>query len=775
MNVPTQPTDDTATRLTVETVAIVSLAVVSLLVGIDLGYGIGIPRALAAFVFFAVGPGTLLLTLCGFGPRAEARWLIYAVGTSLLSVMAVGLLLSLVGPVVGLDRPLSARALGAAHTSLAVGLAAAISRVDPPGRTIGLPNREWWTDWLGRWVDPPTLALVLLPLTTILSVAWLNRTGDNRPLIGVLVVIALVPMGIALGWLDRRRLPLAVGAVGLSLLYHDSLWQYSDFSGQANIVEAWQTGRWAITARSVEGAATTPLLPNVTLSPTFAHLSGVDIFVQIEVFNPLVVAVIPLASFVLFRRLVDAELAALGAILVTFIHPFYYQLPAGGRAAMPVVFLVVACVTLTDAELQSVLRQGLALGFVAALVTAHYGASYFVMAGFVIALTLLVGLRLLDGIVAAQSIDGDGSRRDRLRAAFTQRSYAFSAAFVAFYVVLSLAWYRYTFGGQKLTAFLTRVRTALVSLLQSGAGGGGSAARLTREYGADSIQLSRSLYVLLAALSALGVCYLLAERFVDADWRHREGVDEFFVLGVGLLAVFSLTFVLQSVWGGGRPMAIAFSVTALFAVLGVVALVDIPARCWRRLGGRNLGGPSTARIAGVLFAALLATLLVLNTGVAAATVLGGTAPSTVPLQPAIEQRAADDPGAHATVHFEQDVSMLIWLTSHADGETDAFVDGITQQRANDIYEPQIAAGVPPDSQRSITWTPNLFAAVDHRDPAYVVLPSYSVNLGVAEPPDGPQYTGARRYRDISTVEQRLADEHKIYTNGDTEIYRLDGE
>jgi len=757
-------------RLHIEELALASLGLIAVFVWLDSAFGIGPPRAVVAFVVLGIVPGTLWLTLFGFGPRRELRWLLYATGTSLLMIMAVGFGLVLALPPLGIERPLAPAPLGAAHGSLILTQSVLIRLVDPTGRTLVIPDGSV-ERWFSRWLSPTPLALLILPPATILSVLWLNMTGDNHPVIAMLTLIALVPLAIAVGLIGRQWLSLAVGAVGLSLLYHDAVWQLSRFSGQGNIIDAYQTGQWAISQQGAEAAATTPLLPNVTIAPTFAHLLNVDIMVQIEFINPLIVALIPLGSFVLFRRFVDPSEAALGALLVTFIHPFYSQLPAGGRAAMPVLFLVLATVTLTDSELQSVLRQGLAIGFAAALITAHYGASYFAMVGLIGGLALLIGLRLLDTVRFGTPVtqpDG-GTARGRLWTAFQAQS-TLSISFVTFYIVFSFVWYLYTFSGQKVTAFFNRVHEAVTSFLTAGAGGGGSANRLTREYGAAAIELSRTLYVLFALLSAIGVCWLFVQRFLHTDLRTLEGLDEYLAIGVGMLGVFSITFVFQSVWGGGRPMAIAFSVTAVFAVLGVHAFIESLVAGWHRIGGMGLPERTTVRTTCLLFAALLAVLLLLNTGVAAATVLGGTAPSSVPLQPAIEDRAAENPTDQRTIHADREIVMFVWLTASADGDTKAFGDEMTRQHHNDIYDPQISAGVPPGERQSIGWTPDLFEVVEYDGDAYVVRPSYSVNLGVAESPESDQYTGARGYDDIGPVSDRLDDEHKIYTNGDSDIH-----
>lgn len=154
----------------VDELALGLLAVFITFVGVDVLLGIGEPRAAFAFVFFAVVPGTLLLTLLGYGTRAELPWLLYAVGVSLLVIMVVGFLLNLVLPPFGIERPFQELQIGIAHTLLVSGLALAIRRTDPDGRRITVPDNKAREEWLSRWFRPTTQILLLLPLFAILSV-----------------------------------------------------------------------------------------------------------------------------------------------------------------------------------------------------------------------------------------------------------------------------------------------------------------------------------------------------------------------------------------------------------------------------------------------------------------------------------------------------------------------------------------------------------------------------------------------------------------------------
>lgn len=735
-------------------------------IGLDILFNVGGPRALFGTIFFLILPGALILALFDYRPQPKIEWLLYTVGTSLFTLVFAGFTLNGMGQIFGVSAPMSSLILVISHVGWVVMLAIAVWIYQPARREINV--RSSVNRWGNRWVHPTTFALLLIPPLMILSLHWQNVTSDNRPLLLLLILIAVLPLGIVLGLIKRQWIPLTIGATSMSLLHHANLGKYSHFNGHSSIVRAWQSGSFRVGSES--------LLPNVTITPTLAHLGGVNIFTQLDALNPLWIALIPLGSYVVFRRFTSPRQAALGAFLVMFIHPFFKQIASDVRAYTPVFFLVLMTVALTDSEMNPTLKKGLALGFAAGVITSHYGASYFVLVGLGIAAITLIGIKILDE-VAFYSINETlwsdaGQVVTTIRTKLREREHTLSLTFVIFYVVLTFAWFLYTEKGNYFYSFLVRVESGLREFLEQGAGEGGTANRLARDYGAASIEISRTIYVIFAVLSAIGTSYLLVQRFVDPAWREKDGFDEYFVLGIGMLGVFSLTLVLES-WGGGRPMAITFSVTALFAVVGMFAILNSGSKLRRWFADRDSRSRTeqqNIRIAGIIFASLLAVFLILNSGVAAATVLGGIAPSNTPLQPITEERAEENPNAHRAVHFQQDVSNLVWLNTYSDG-SEVYGDRLMRQRNNDIYRPHIEAGVEPGELQSFSWTPDLFAIIDVQGEAYVVLPSYSVNLNVAQNPEAADYTGAREYADITVVNERLSNELKVYTNGDAEIYR----
>lgn len=734
------------------------LAVVALgSVGLSLPLG----RPILAVFLLSFVLGALVLTLFGFGPRPELSWLLYALGTSLIVVLAVGLEINLQFPPGGPTRPLRPVPLIVTYTLLIGWLALAVRVVGRPKWNLALPRRIE--------LSPAPLSLSLLPPMSVFAVVLLNGTGVNVPLLFVLGLIALVPLAVVRGWVPVRWQPLAIWSVAISLLYHKTFWRFDTFSGQGNIIDAWKLGHWTPWTE-VEGATSTSLVPNAVFSSTYAHVGGIDIFTQLNVVNPLVVSLIPLIVFVTFRQYVDSRDAFLGACVFAFAHPFYFQLPNGGRAATPVLFLAFLTLVLSDSRLAPLPKRSLGLAFTAGLVVSHYGAAYLLMLSVAVAVPLRV---LLDYAVtplrpALQQLASDGGRSPVEAASNRSRVPLLTPVYVALYAVMAMGWYMYTDSGQKfkiLPEHVLKMYNEVV--LGIGSGSGGTANRLARNYGAMSIQLSKLLYVLLGALMLVGLFVAYRRRFFAPD--RNTFSDEFLTLSTALLGAFGLSFFLSGSWGGGRPMALAFCVTGVFAVVGARAFARTGVRFLRSLDSSSVP-PAVldrvrdppAHLGRTAVAVLLALLLVLNTGVAAAVVLGGTAPSSVPLQQQIA--TSDNPEQRANLYKSQDVEMYVWLVDHRDPSLAIYGDWITINQYNDWYRPRISAAV--DRSRPYTpltynyLLPGLAEPGDH--PGYVMLGGHNVALGVS--------AGSDDDVPLDDVRPALSRRDKIYTSGFDQIY-----
>jgi uncharacterized membrane protein len=710
-------------------------------------------------------PGTLLLL--AFANRdhvLQAQDVLYAFGGSLILLMFVGAIINISLPVVGVARPLMPVPLGAGVT-VTVGGTAALARWRNSAGTVTLEIPPLWS--------PTPLGLFLLPLLSIIGVSLINATGVALLLIAVLVAAGTVPL-LTVHRLDDRWHSLAIWTVALAILYHKSLWQYSGFGGRPHGITAWEAGRWSPGIASIEPYSS-ELLQNGVLFPLFARLSDLFIMTQYEVVNPFFVSFIPLALYVTFRRYVPTSMAFLGAATFAFAHPFYLQYPTAGRAATPVLFLALFGVTLSNRGLSSGARGMLGVSFLAGIVVTHYGTSYYVAAGFAAAMVILYLLRLTDVLIgdrfrrAVTVPDGGTSTVGGSNNLDSQP--LFSSATVAFFISAALGWYLYTRQGWKFDLLPKHIYENFVSLVSGPEVSGRTTARVQESYASSpSIQLGKYLYILLAVLIALGFVVVYYRRVVTSE---NSFDDQYLAIATALFGIFGTTLILRN-WGGGRPMMITFSFTTIFAIIGASWLVDLikrllaltneslsslsgfPAATDRQLFSDQLTGVN-------LFAGLLMILLVLNTGVASATIYPGSAPSNVPAQS--DLTAEQNPGSQVTVHRQSDIATHVWVVQHLDSSYTVYGDTFAA-RQFDWYRPDIAAQTQAVGGGYTRETkPEPFDLERQRigaQPGYLLIMGHNLELNAVWP---TKFGAPSDLEDLATDER-----NRIYTTGESHVY-----
>lgn len=761
-----------STFATERTVKLDSTAVVRILL---LGYAVSLGMMALAHVLPSVLVVPFIVLALSFVPgglfvvavatdelRVDATHVLYAFGCSLVILMFVGALTNVLLPVIGVTKPLMPIPL-ATGVSLAVALLAGIAYWGNQSGSVAFRIPPLWS--------PIPLALLLLPLLAIIGVTVINAAGTNWLLLIVLLGIGVVPFLVVRGHLDRWH-SLAIWTISLAILYHKSLWQYAGFGGRPHGIVAWEAGRWSPGVTSIDPYST-ELLQNGVLFPLFARLSDLFIITQYEVVNPFFVSFLPLALYVAFRQYVETDIAFLGAALFAFAHPFYLQYPTAGRAAAPVIFFALFGVVLANKDLPAGSRAGLAVVFLVGIIVTHYGTSYYVAAALVVALVLLYSLRVVDGLQggllrqAVQIPDGGTAAVDR--SGNTRRSTIFTTATVVFFISGALGWYLYTRQGWKFDLLPKHISENLRTLIEGATVSGRTTARVQESYTSMSIEVAKYIYILLALLILVGLLIVLYRRI----WTNRCAFDDHYLsIATALFAIFGITIVFRN-WGGGRPMMITFSFTSVFAVIAtewlgnvgrqVVEVVRRYLPSAKTITGSQDRVRDVQPVGAYTFATLLMVLFVLNTGVGAATVFGGNAPSKVPAQATITENQA--PQSQVTVHREIDIVTHLWLVTHLDDRYPVYGDTYAA-RQFDWYRPDIAARSPALGGGYTAATKPQVYDVDRqrtgRQPGYILIVGHNLELDAVWPSKFNQ----------SVPLANLSTEHRnrIYTNGESHIY-----
>lgn len=711
-----------------------------------LGHSLPVVRPVIGFVFLTIVPGALFLTWSGIEPRVTGRWLVYVVGFSLILLMGLGLGTHLILSFLGHPSPFSLVSFSVGVTLLIALLLYALRETDR--KTLEFDTR----------LDIPTIFFLQLPLWAVLSVNHINVTGKNPPIIVVLGLLSLIPVFVAIGLFPRRRLALGVWTIAIAILLHKSLWRMHVYRGHSSAITIWNTGLWH--------PASENLLSLAVLPPMYAFLLDVSILTQLKVVHPFLVAFIPLGMFVMFQSYVGPVKGFLGASLFVFAHPFFFQYPAEPRVGLPVLFLVLLGVIMSDTELSQVQKRTLSMAFGTGIIVSHYGTSYYVMFALIGAAALLYLIYpALDECVAL--VRGEWPRRTiwaaLLERASRARNQSLHWSFGGLYLVTTITWYLYTKQARTFESLIFHIFNALQSLLGTTSSLGSTATRLQTNYGGISIALSKYLYMIFGLLIALGFAISYFRRFVHP--RVATFDDEFLALATLLFVLFGGSLVFSGEWGGGRPMMIVFSFASVYVVIGaanVSLLVRRAAVAVTDLVNRDLmvGLPSRSNIP---LGALLAIFLLLNAGVVATAVPGGRAPSNVPLQADFSE--SDNPNLQTLLFVSTDTELHAWLASHMTSDYEIYGDRLARAQATDWYVGRIFARTGPVEASYRFQKSNHLPNIDggEVEKGYLILMGHNIVYGTL----AIDYIS---WGQLASLDLELEDRSRIYSNGQGMIY-----
>jgi len=731
------------------TLGLLALALLAIAIPENVPKIVTVPPVFLALVTL---PGGLALLLLVGSVRVDLRWILSAIGLSLLGLMALGAVLNVALLAVGYERPMTTVPLATGVTVVVLGLLAAFYRV----------RREATIEVSVPQPQPLLFALLLVPLLSIVAVKVLNLTGTNVPIIGVLVAVAVLPLALVT-FADRSWYGFGLWTMAIAILYHKSLARIHNFSGSPDVVYTYEAGYWrpGLVENTPEASE---LLANGVLYPSFARLTELEIFTQMEVVNPLFISTIPVALYVVARGYVGEKRALLVGALFAFAHPFYLQFPPGGRAGTPVVFLGLLALVLTDDRSDPQAKQLLALLFALGVVVSHYGTSYLLLFALLGASALVIVYPIVDDVIAAvrvrffdRSTDAEGEESPGIRHPIGRGRYSsgiLTYSFVSFYLVADLAWYLYLDAGEKFHLLPNHIVRTVQTLLVGQTFSGQTANRLRKDYGGLSITMSKWLYMAIGLLMVAGLATIYYRRFLTEEGTAID--DEHVALATVFLGVFSMTILVPS-WGGGRPMMITFVFTTLYAVIGATVLFDgVAATVSDRLTGfrRVLEGDEHA-LSPRAFACLLLVLFLLNSGVLAVTALGGSAPSNVPSQ-------------SGTSYQEMDVATHAWFIDHREQVGGVYGDNIVHGQT-DWLNPQIAyraEGAESYGSYKPRGGQEMLRLAEPGVPSgYVVLLSHNVVGGTLRAEGSPA---------LRTIRSDLSNRNIVYTSGYSQIYFANG-
>jgi uncharacterized membrane protein/glycosyltransferase involved in cell wall biosynthesis len=440
-----QRTRETIIDLLVSVVAVGAMA--------SLAYVRGAWAVQAAELFLLLSvPGILLLRAARVTPGAVLSFPLYIVFGSLTVLMLSGVAVDLLGPPLGVSRPLATSPL-VVSLSIACAVLIALCAVrEPPRLRAYLPARvQLWHAWP-----------LVLPLLAWIGATRLNN-GHGTTL--AIVAVAVTSASLILGAVLAQKWNVGQSAI---LLYAASLalmWSFTlrghfvygyDISGEyQTFLNVLHAGRW----HAFHHADPYGAMVSLTILPSsLAALTGAAPLLIFKAVYPFLFALLPIAVFLIAARIVDRRFAYLGALFIVVQDFFFQQLPAIARQEIALLFFVFLVGAMFDRRL----RRGSQIAVLAVagigLVLSHYGTTYVTIAFLALALLAELLRRLVMVLLR---------RRSSIRRA-TLAPFAVSLAIVAGGAAV---WYvPVTDSAQNLGHFFSQLSHQGLSLLPNSGG-----------------------------------------------------------------------------------------------------------------------------------------------------------------------------------------------------------------------------------------------------------------------------------------------------------------
>lgn len=309
-------------------------------------------RPLPGVITMFLIPGASVMSTLRTRPSSIAGRLVLAVCLSMFVIMVVGCLASLIGPNLGIARPLDSLPEDFIWSCLAVFVVVrgAVTHRDP-------------VNWIFEGVRASHVYGVLvsgfLVSMSILGVAQLNHSGDSHLAIVATTLDVLVLLaGVVGGWSRDSRWPLntLLYSASLALLLSASLrgghlygWDIQQEFGVA--ARTIRNGRWAVPSNQDAYAS---MLSLTVLPAVLASLVKLRLLAFFQLVVPAVLALLPVAAFTASKSVPR---------FITVHRPATRP----GLAFAVVVALVISSEAFSS-ELVSITRQAMALTMLAAVV-----------------------------------------------------------------------------------------------------------------------------------------------------------------------------------------------------------------------------------------------------------------------------------------------------------------------------------------------------------------------------------------------------------------------
>ena len=394
------------------------LALVFSVIIADISILLDIPiyRQVFGLLLVTLIPGLLIIHILNLKFTRPSKTVLYSVGLSVALTMFLGFFVNFIGPLFGIDKPISTIPLLVAINIVILILLIASFIVNPLGYESPFDLRES----VALLSSPQGLFLLLILLLGIIGGLAVQYYICSFFSVIAMFLIAIVVALIAFNkFFKEKHYTTALFIIGLTLLLVRTL--TSPYLAGTDIhVELFYQKLTEINAywdSNVYPNACNTMLSTVILPNVHSIFLGIDTILVYKVVFSILFALVPVALYHVFRGSLKPRFSFFSVFLFMSFYAFYLVLTWLPRQQVAELYLALLALTLFEKEVRQPIRGFLTLVWISSMVVSHYATTYIALF-FMILVTILLFI-------------------------FRERVTSVKLSTTVFAVVLTVSWYIY--------------------------------------------------------------------------------------------------------------------------------------------------------------------------------------------------------------------------------------------------------------------------------------------------------------------------------------------
>ena len=344
---------------------------------------------IVTLLYVALVPGVLILRIMKLHKLGNTFTTLLSVGLSILSVLLVGLFMNQVYPWIGISRPIETIPLLVTFSIYNMCLLAIAYKRD--SKYFHNSSSKLSMKLL---TSNQFICLCILPLIAIIGAYTLQYYGRNEIQILLLLLICILVLTMAWGYLKREYYHIAIFSIAISILYYSVLisnhiWGYDIFFEYQFATYVIKNGIWDYTWPHAYNA----MLSVVMYAPIYNKLSGMTLTWILKFIYPFLFSLISIGLYKIFNRHTGGKIAFLAAFFFIAYNGFSYGwMVQMARQQIAEIFLVLLVWLMIDRNIPQTKRKILYLLFGVGLILSHYSVTYlfmFMLLATIVTLSLL--------------------------------------------------------------------------------------------------------------------------------------------------------------------------------------------------------------------------------------------------------------------------------------------------------------------------------------------------------------------------------------------------